>query len=61
LQQKNPDYWKAYALAGNYYYKNQFYAAALDAFQKASRLEITTLPARQRIEKRIEKLKRKCR
>lgn len=61
LQQKNPDYWKAYALAGNYYYKNHYYAAALHAFQNASRLEITTLPAREWIEKLIEKLKRKCR
>src|SRR5690606_38882150 len=33
LQQKNPEYWKAYYLAGKYYFEKKYYAAAKKAFE----------------------------
>ena len=58
LQQYNPDYWEAYYLVGNYYMQRKYYTAALQAFQKASTKEITTVQDRQKIESNIKKLKR---
>tara|TARA_R110002012_G_scaffold57095_5_gene147041 strand:+ start:41176 stop:42837 length:1662 start_codon:yes stop_codon:yes gene_type:complete len=58
LQQKNPEYWKAYYLTGKYYFENNYDAAARNAFEKALNKEITTVPDRERIEKYIQKLKK---
>lgn len=58
LKQKNPEYWKAYYLTGKYYFGKNYYAAARIAFEKALTKEITTVPAKERIEKYLRKLKR---
>jgi len=56
LQDKNPEYWKAYYLTGKYYLQKKYNAAAKRLFELALTKEITTLPDQQRIEKHIEKL-----
>ncbi len=58
LQQKNPEYWKAYYLAGKYYFKKKYDAAAKKAFEMALSKEITTVPDRENIEKYLQKLKK---
>ncbi len=58
LQQKNPEYWKAYYLVGKYYFEKNYDAAALKAFETALTKEITTVPDKEEIEKYIKKLKR---
>ncbi len=58
LQQKNPEYWKAYYLTGKYYFEKNYNAAARNAFQTALTKEITTVPDRERIEKYLKKLNR---
>jgi len=57
LQQKNPEYWKAYYLTGKYYFEKKYDAAAKIAFEKALTKEITTVPDRERIEEFLQKLK----
>ncbi len=57
LQQKNPEYWKAYYLTGKYYFEKKYDTAAKIAFEKALTKEITTVPDRKRIEKFLQKLK----
>ncbi|MDX1784216.1 MAG: C45 family peptidase, partial [Aequorivita vladivostokensis] len=57
LQQKNPEYWKAYYLTGKYYLEKKYNAAAKIAFEKALTKEITTVPDRERIEEFLQKLK----
>lgn len=57
LQQKNPEYWKAYYLTGKYYFGKNYDAAAKLAFEKALTKEITTVPDRKSIEKYLRKLK----
>lgn len=57
LQQKNPEYWKAYYLRGKYYYQNNYKAAARAAFKTALTKEITTVPDKERIKKYLRKLK----
>jgi hypothetical protein len=59
LQRLNPNYWKAHYLAAKYYLQNHNKEAALAAFEKASALEITTVPDRKMVEKYIKKLRRK--
>ncbi len=56
LQQKNPEYWKAYYLAGKYYFGRKYDAAAKKAFETALTKEITTVPDRENIEKQLQKL-----
>ena len=58
LQQKNPEYWKAYYLAGKYYFEKKYYAAAKKAFEMALTKEITTVPDKMSIEKYLQKLKK---
>lgn len=58
LEQKNPDYWKAYYLVGKYYSEKNYKAAALRAFETADTKEITTVPDKEEIEKYIRKLKK---
>src|SRR5690554_1070422 len=56
LQQKNPEYWKAYYLIGKYYFGKKYDAAAKLAFEKALTKEITTVTDRQAIKKYLRKL-----
>jgi hypothetical protein len=58
LQQKNSEYWKAYYLAGKYYFENNYNAAAKKAFETALSKEITTVPDREQIENYIHKLRK---
>ncbi|MGO3181403.1 MAG: C45 family autoproteolytic acyltransferase/hydrolase [Aequorivita sp.] len=58
LQQKNPEYWKAYYLAGKYYFGKNYDAAARIAFETALTKEITTVPDRKRVEKYLKRLNR---
>lgn len=58
LAELNPDYWKAYYLAGKYYYQKKYDAAARIVFEKALTKEITTVPDRKNIEKYLKKLRR---
>jgi hypothetical protein len=59
LQTLNPTYWKAHYLAGKYYLQNNYDLAAMNAFEKAVVLEITTTPDREMVEKELKKLRRK--
>lgn len=59
LSQLNPNYWKAYYLAGLYHYNHKHYAKALINFKLASKKEITTLPDAKKVNKYIKKSKRK--
>lgn len=56
LQQKNPEYWKAYYLAGKYYFEKKYDAAAKKAFKTALNKEITTVPDKENIEHYLKKL-----
>jgi len=58
-QSLNPDYWLVYYKTGLYYYSRKEYARAKQPFEKALTKEITTLPAKQEIEKYLKKIKRK--
>ncbi len=58
MQQKNPEYWKAYYLTGKYYFEKKYDAAAKKAFETALTKEITTVPDREKIEKFLQKLKK---
>lgn len=57
LQNKNPEYWKAYYLTGMYYFGKKYNAAARNAFEMALTKEITTVPDRKKIEEFLHKLK----
>lgn len=59
IQQKNPEHWEVYHLAGRYYYEKGFYTAALNAFEKADAKEFSTLVDEERNKKYIRKLNRK--
>ena len=56
LQQKNPEYWKAYYLAGKYYFEKKYDAAAKNAFKIALSKEMTTVPDKENIERYLKKL-----
>lgn len=58
-QSLNPDYWVVYYKIGQYFYDKKNYAAAKPNFEKALTKEITTLPARREIEKKLKKTNRK--
>jgi len=58
LKRTNPNYWEVYALIGEYYYQKGFKTAALMEFKHALTKEITTIPDKKRIEKRLRSLKR---
>ncbi len=60
LIQYNPEYWKAYYLAGKCYYENKQYNKALEAFKNARTKEITTLADAKEIDKFIKRSKRKA-
>ncbi|SRX52971.1 C45 family peptidase [Aequorivita sp. CIP111184] len=56
LQQKNPEYWKAYYLTGKYYFEKKYDAAAKKAFETALTKEITTVPDKEIIAHYLKKL-----
>ena len=58
LQNKNPEYWKAYYLTGKYYFEKDYDTAAKIAFEAALTKEITSIPDKEKIEKYLRKLKR---
>ncbi|HMI08445.1 MAG TPA: C45 family peptidase [Flavobacterium sp.] len=60
-QSLNPDYWVVYYKTGQYCYELKDYKGAKDNFEKALTKEITTLPAKQEIEKKLQKINRKLR
>ena len=59
LAETNPEYWKAYYLAGVYFYDNKMFSKALQKFEIAITKEITTIPDKQNIEGYLKKTKRK--
>lgn len=60
-QSLNPDFWVVYYKTGQYYFENKQYELAKTDFEKALSKEITTLPAKQEIEKKLKKINRKLR
>jgi len=58
LQQKNPEYWKAYYLTGKYYFEKKYDAAAKKAFETALKKEITTVPDREQIAHYLKKIRK---
>ncbi|WP_261376480.1 C45 family autoproteolytic acyltransferase/hydolase [Gillisia sp. Hel_I_86] len=59
LIQLNPNYWKAYALAGDYYFQQKKYKKAIINFKQAKKREVTTLTDLNYLEKMIAKSIRK--
>ena len=59
LIQLNPDFWEAWYLAGQIFYKNKDYKNAIVHFKQAKKREVTTIPDIEMIEKMIKKSYRK--
>lgn len=57
--QLNPEFWKTYFLVGEYYFGRKNYKKALENYKIALEKEITTVPDREFMEKRIRKSERK--
>lgn len=55
----NPNLWKAWAIAGEYYYIQKDYKKALIYFKQAQKREVSSLPEARQIEKMIKKSYRK--
>lgn len=60
LVQLNPNYWKAYYLAGRYYYKSEDYQKAYEAFTEANKKEIPSLDEKEMVEKYLRKSGKKA-
>jgi hypothetical protein len=58
FKRANPNYWEAYALVGEYYFQRGFLAAAKKEFELALTKEVTTIPDKKRIEKRLRRIER---
>jgi predicted choloylglycine hydrolase len=58
-QSLNPDYWVVYYKIGLYFYQKKNYQEAKIQFEKALTKEVTTLTAKQEIEKYLKKINRK--
>lgn len=58
-QSLNPDFWVVYYKPGKFFYETKAYNLAKTELEKALTKEITTLPARQEIEKMLKKINRK--
>ena len=58
-QSLNPDYWVVYYKIGWFFYQKKNYTEAKIQFEKALTKEITTLTAKQEIEKYLKKINRK--
>ncbi|RXJ52366.1 C45 family autoproteolytic acyltransferase/hydolase [Gelidibacter gilvus] len=61
LSQLNPKYWKAYYLAGLYFYNHKEYQKAFKSFEVASNKEIATRLEADKVAKYLKKSKRKSR
>ncbi|MFC3198958.1 C45 family autoproteolytic acyltransferase/hydrolase [Parapedobacter deserti] len=59
FEQLNPAFWKTGYLLGEYYLRQGQYSEALRYYRMAADNEVTTLPDRQMIQKRIKKVERK--
>lgn len=57
--QLNPEFWKTYFWVGEYYFERKNYKKALENYKIALEKEITTVPDREFLEKRIRKSERK--
>lgn len=55
----NPEFWKAHFMVGEYYFVQKEYENALIHYQNALEKEITTVPDREFLLKRIQKSERK--
>lgn len=55
----NPEFWKGYFVAGEYYFHQKDYRNAILFYQIALTKEITTLPDKELVQKRIRKSERK--
>jgi predicted choloylglycine hydrolase len=55
----NPNYWKAYAFAGDYYFDQKEYKKAIIYFKQAKKREVATLPDLNYLEKMIAKCYKK--
>ena len=60
LIENNPEYWKAYYLAGRYYYEMENFHLAERKFRRAAALEIASVPEREEVEKYLRKSERKA-
>lgn len=60
-QSLNPDYWIVYYKAGLYFYRKKMYGEAKTNFERALEKEITTLTAKNEVEKYLKKTNRKLR
>lgn len=58
-QSLNPDYWVVYYKTGLYFYNKKDFANAKINFEKSLTKEITTLPAKQQIQRYLKKTNRK--
>lgn len=61
LSDLNPKYWKAYYLAGLYYYNHKDYNQAFQNFEKATHNDIATRTEAEIVTKYLKKSKRKSR
>ncbi len=57
----NPEFWMVYGKLGEYNFKKEDWQAAKPLIEKALSKEVTTLPARQKLEKMLAKSNRKLR
>lgn len=55
----NPNFWKSYALAGQYYFQQKNFKRAVIYFKQALQREVTTVPDEERLQKMIRKSYRK--
>jgi hypothetical protein len=55
----NPEYYHAYVLAGDYYYKKEQWQKALGYYQAALTKVVTTKPEEEHIKKQIEACRKK--
>ena len=58
-QSLNPNLWKVYAKVGEYYYSKKWYKASYQQFQQALSREIPSAIEREKIEKKLNKIKQK--
>lgn len=55
----NPDYWMAYKIAGDYFFRHKAYDKALEYYQEAMTKEVTTLPDKEYVLRQISICKKK--
>ncbi|MDT0677342.1 C45 family peptidase [Autumnicola musiva] len=59
LKQLNPHFWKAYYLAGAYYFQQKDYKKAIIDLKQAKRREISSVPEEEEVEKLLKQSYRK--